>query len=70
MIDRIPGLEGGGVPDPQQLKEQALEMAASLRERAERGGELVRQYTIHQPARALAVALGMGVLLGWMVKRR
>ena len=70
MIDRIKGLEGDLGPQAEQLKEKALDAAAAAREQFARGAENVRAYTIHQPARALGIALGMGVLLGWLIKRR
>jgi ElaB/YqjD/DUF883 family membrane-anchored ribosome-binding protein len=72
MIDRIQGFEGGalGPEQVEQLKEKALEMAAAAREQVARGGETIRKYTIKQPAKALGLALGVGVLLGWLIKRR
>jgi ElaB/YqjD/DUF883 family membrane-anchored ribosome-binding protein len=45
-------------------------VAASARERLSQGGEAIKNYTLEQPARALGLALGMGVLLGWLIKRR
>jgi hypothetical protein len=70
MFDRIAGLEGGGTASPEQIKEKALEFAAVARERATQGSELIRTFTVNQPARALGIALGMGVLVGWLIKRR
>ena len=71
MIDRIQGFEGGSLgPQAEQLKEKALELAAVAREQITHGGETIRDYTIKQPAKALGLALGMGVLLGWLIKRR
>jgi ElaB/YqjD/DUF883 family membrane-anchored ribosome-binding protein len=71
MIDRIQGFEGGALgPQAEQLKEKALEIAAAAREQLAHGQETIREYTIKQPAKALGFALGMGVLLGWLIKRR
>jgi len=70
MFDRIAGLEGGGSPSPEQIKEKALEFAAVARERAAQGSACIRTYIVNQPARALGIALGMGVLVGWLIKRR
>lgn len=70
MIDRIAGLEGGGSPSTEQIKEKALEFVGVARERVAQGGESIRTYTVKQPARALGIALGMGVLVGWLIKRR
>jgi len=70
MIDRIAGLEGGGSPSAEQIKEKALEFVDVARERVAQGGESIRTFTVKQPARALGIALGMGVLVGWLIKRR
>ena len=70
MIDRIRDLESSLGPQADQLKEAALDMAATAREQLTRGRDYVREFTIHQPAKALGLALGMGVLLGWLIKRR
>jgi len=70
MIDRIrDGVEGFG-PQVEQVREQALDMMATARENLARGNEVVRRFTIEQPAKALGIALGMGVFLGWLIKRR
>jgi len=70
MIDRIKSLEEGFGPQAEQIKEKALDVAAAARERLDQGGEKVHNYIVEQPARALGIALGIGVLLGWLIKRR
>lgn len=71
MIDRIQGFEGAGFgTQTEQLRDRAIELAAAARERLAQGSESVREYTVKQPARAIGIALGMGVLLGWLIKRR
>ncbi len=70
MIDRIREIEEQSGLNLDQLREQALDMAATARERFTSGGEALKHYTTEQPARALGIALGMGVLLGWLIKRR
>lgn len=70
MIDRIQGLESSFGPQAEELKEKALEYAATAREQLAQGSEKVRDYVVKEPARALGIALGVGVLLGWMIKRR
>lgn len=69
MIDRIRDIEGFGAT-AEAAKEKALDFAASAKERLTLGGDAIKTYTIEQPARALGLALGMGVLLGWLIKRR
>lgn len=51
-------------------KEKALDVTAVLRERFSEGSESVKAYTIEKPAKALAIAFGVGVLIGWWIKRR
>jgi hypothetical protein len=52
------------------IKDTALDLTASARERLAWGIDTVRDFTAKQPARALLLALGMGVLVGWLIKRR
>jgi hypothetical protein len=70
MIDRIQDYAGEQMDWVAPLQERALDWAALMREQAARGVESVRDYTRKQPARALAIALGTGVALGWLIKRR
>lgn len=69
MIDRMREL---GLDDQQveQMKERALDALAVARERVAQGTRMIRDYAQEQPTKALGVALGMGVLLGWLIKRR
>jgi ElaB/YqjD/DUF883 family membrane-anchored ribosome-binding protein len=66
MVDRAASFESG-VSD---VKEKALEMAATAREHFLGGTHLLRQYIVKEPTRALGIAVGMGVILGWLIKRR
>jgi ElaB/YqjD/DUF883 family membrane-anchored ribosome-binding protein len=70
MIDRIQGLDANFGPQAEELKEKALEYAATARERLAEGSGRLREYVVKEPARAMGIALGLGVLLGWMIKRR
>jgi len=71
MIDRIRDLDSGSAGvQAEQLKQRALEMSSEARERFANLADRVRDYTQNQPAQALGLALGMGVLLGWLIKRR
>jgi len=71
MIDRMQeGAQSALPPQVEHLRETALDLAANARERLSEGTDLVRNYVIRQPARALGIALGMGILLGWLIKRR
>jgi len=70
MIDRIQDVGSSSELQLDQLKEQALIYAATARERLAEGREQIREYIVNEPARALGIALGVGVLLGWLIKRR
>ena len=79
MFNRIS--EHLGVPDDAPIGTQAREAAAEVSARAQEGfdraregvtGALAstREQIIRHPARALAVALALGVTIGWFIKRR
>lgn len=70
MIDRAEQAMADWNPQAEELKEMALQYAAVARERMAEGSERIKDYVVNQPARALGIALGVGVLLGWMIKRR
>ncbi len=70
MIDRAEEMASGWGPEADELKEMALQYAAVARERLAEGTERVKEYVVQQPTRALGIALGLGVLVGWMIKRR
>jgi len=69
MIDRIRDVEGLG-PAAEAAREKALDLAATAKERFAEGSNAIKSFTIEKPAQALGLALGMGVLLGWLTKRR
>lgn len=50
--------------------ERALEVSATLKESLLHGSKSIRDYIVKEPARAIGLALGVGVLLGWLIKRR
>jgi ElaB/YqjD/DUF883 family membrane-anchored ribosome-binding protein len=52
------------------VKEKALDASATVRERLDQGCQSLRAFTTEKPAQALGMALGMGVLVGWWLKRR
>jgi len=70
MIDRLQGVGSSYEPQVDELKEQALVYAAAAREHLAEGRDRIREYIVKEPARALGIALGVGVLLGWLTKRR
>ena len=70
MVERTTGLAANSGLAVDDIKEKALEFAATARERFSGGHQLVRDYIVKEPTRALGVAVGMGVILGWLIKRR
>jgi ElaB/YqjD/DUF883 family membrane-anchored ribosome-binding protein len=70
MIDRIQPAETGYADQAEEFKAQALEYAETARARLAEGTEIVKAYVTEKPARALGIALGLGVALGWLIKRR
>ena len=70
MIDRIrEAVPATGNP-MDSWKEQALGFSAAAQEGFAGGTERLKAFVINQPARALGLALGVGVVLGWLIKRR
>ena len=70
-----------GVPSDAPTSEQAREAAAEISARAREGYDQAREgldqalastreQIIRHPAKSLAVALALGVLTGWFIKRR
>lgn len=70
MIDRFQPADMGYADQAEEMKARALEYAEMARERLSEGSEFVKDYVNKQPARALGIALGLGVALGWLIKRR
>jgi ElaB/YqjD/DUF883 family membrane-anchored ribosome-binding protein len=69
-IGATASLPGGAAPAQPGLGERALEVSATLKESLLQGTKAIREYIVKEPARAIGLALGVGVLLGWLIKRR
>ena len=70
MVDRMQAVDPGLGARLDDAKEKALDIAATARERFSGGSRFLRDYIVKQPTRALGIALGTGVILGWLIKRR
>lgn len=70
MIDRIREAESGWNALSADARDAALNYAAVAREQMTMAGERIKQFVTEQPARALGIALGLGVVVGWLIKRR
>lgn len=51
-------------------QDRALETVATVKESLGKGSKSIKDYIVKEPARALGLALGVGVALGWLIKRR
>lgn len=68
MSDRI---QAAGSPQAGPgVQERALEAAATAKESLGNATKVIRDYIVKEPVRALGLAFGVGVLLGWLIKRR
>jgi ElaB/YqjD/DUF883 family membrane-anchored ribosome-binding protein len=71
MIDRLDALKNMDVNQQvDALREAAADMTAVARERFEQGGKALKDFVMRDPIKALGLAVGLGLFLGWMVKRR
>jgi ElaB/YqjD/DUF883 family membrane-anchored ribosome-binding protein len=70
MSDRFQDIFASAEPGLEQLKDRGQIYAAAASERLAEGRDAIRQHIVNEPARALGIALGVGVLLGWLIKRR
>jgi len=70
MIDRLQPPDAGYADQAEELKAKALEYAANAQTRFQEGSEFVKSYITKEPVRALGIALGVGVVVGWLIKRR
>ncbi len=70
MIDRIHELESSYAGQAEELKAMALEYASTARVKLSEGSDQLKAYVVREPLKAIGVAVGLGVVLGWMIKRR
>ena len=57
-------------PPQEGFPGKAREVLAEARERFSKGAGTLQDSITEKPVRALSLAFGMGVLLGWLIKRR
>jgi ElaB/YqjD/DUF883 family membrane-anchored ribosome-binding protein len=69
MNDRVQGTKSEFTPDLAEIRAMARQDVAVARERLAEGRDLVRDYVSREPVKALGIALGIGVVLGWLIKR-
>jgi ElaB/YqjD/DUF883 family membrane-anchored ribosome-binding protein len=69
MNDRVQGVRAEFTPQMDEIKAMARQDVAVARERLADGRTLVTDYLAREPVKALGIALGIGVVLGWLIKR-
>ena len=69
MIDRVQGMRAEFTPQMDDIKAMARQDAAVARERLAEQTAIVRDYVAREPVKALGIALCVGVVLGWLLKR-
>lgn len=70
MIGQPGGGETRSVAEVLETAELMLQYATIARERIVGGKQRVREYVERQPLQALGIALGVGIFIGWLTKRR
>ena len=70
MIDRLQISPEEINNQAEEIKARALELADEVRARLAQGNAIVSSFVEQKPLQALGLALGLGVALGWLIKRR
>ncbi|MGP0066958.1 MAG: hypothetical protein ACLQGP_25620 [Isosphaeraceae bacterium] len=69
MNDRVQGMKAEFTPQLEEIKAMARQDVAVARERLAERGAIVSDYVVREPMKALGIALCVGVVLGWMIRR-
>jgi len=69
MSDRIEGVRAEFTPQLDEIKAMARQDVAVARERLAEGRDMVSDFLVREPVKALGIALGVGVILGWLISR-
>ena len=69
MNDRVQGMRSEFTPQMEDIKAMARQDVAVARERLAERSAVVRDYVAKEPVKALGIALCVGVVLGWLIKR-
>lgn len=70
MIDHRDDVGPQTVDQAQELAALALRYSAIAGVRIAEAKEQVKAYVNREPVRALGIALGVGIVIGWLAKRR
>jgi ElaB/YqjD/DUF883 family membrane-anchored ribosome-binding protein len=69
MIDRAQGVKAEFTPQLDEIKAMARQDVAVARERLAERSAFVTDYVAKEPVKALGIALCVGVVLGWLIRR-
>jgi ElaB/YqjD/DUF883 family membrane-anchored ribosome-binding protein len=69
MNDRVQGVRAEFTPQMEDIRAMARQDVAVARERLADGRAIVTDYVTREPVKALGIALLVGVVLGWLIKR-
>jgi ElaB/YqjD/DUF883 family membrane-anchored ribosome-binding protein len=69
MNDRVQGTKAEFTPQLEEIKAMARHDVAVARERLAEGRAVVSDYVLREPVKALGIALCIGVVLGWLIRR-
>jgi ElaB/YqjD/DUF883 family membrane-anchored ribosome-binding protein len=70
MNERVQGMKAEFTPQLEEIKAMARQDVAVARERLAERGAVVTDYLVRDPVKALGIALCVGVVLGWLIRRR
>jgi ElaB/YqjD/DUF883 family membrane-anchored ribosome-binding protein len=69
MNDRVPGMKPEFTPQMAEIRAMARQDVAVAGERLADGRAIVTDYVTREPVKALGIALLLGVVLGWLIRR-
>ena len=69
MNDRVQNKKVEFTPQMDEIRAMASQDVAAARERLAEGKSVVTDYLHREPAKALGIALCVGVVLGWLIRR-
>ena len=69
MSDRVQGKKSEFTPQLDEIKAMARQDVAVARERLAERFAVVSDYVVREPVKALGIAVCIGVVLGWLIKR-
>ena len=69
MNDGVQGVRAEFTPQLEDIRAMARQDVAVARERLAERSAIVMDYVVREPVKALGIALCVGVILGWLIKR-